>query len=497
MKNNSGKTISILFSFLLVTTIVFTASAKETFQGTASYIKSNVSPSYGDVGGEWSVIGLTRGGSKLSTDNTSKYLSSVKQKLIETSGSLHRSKSTEYSRLILALTSLGKDPCNFEGYNLTNGLSDDSFVAKQGLNGTIFALLALDSGDYASKGNVSRQKLLRTILSAQKENGGFSLNIKNSSADADVTAMALQALAPYKKYPPVKKSIENALVFLSKSQSSDGSFFSYGEACAESSAQVTIALCTLGIDPNKDTRFIKNGVSVYDNLLSFSKTDRSFCHTKSNGAKSNLMATEQALCALAAYERYLQGKSSLYDMSNYKCSFTDISESLYKDEIMFLNKHAIITGVSEENFAPSKNVTRAQFCTMLCKALGLESDEKTPFVDVKINDWFYSYVCAAYQSGIVNGKSQTSFYPNDYVTKQEACVMLARAAKNFSPVYPPSSSNSALPFSDSDKISAWAKQSVSFCLANHITNDTRNFNPQKSLSREELASMFFGFWFLI
>ena len=87
---------------------------------------------------------------------------------------------------------------------------------------------------------------------------------------------------------------------------------SYGNA--ESTAQVVLALCELGIDPHTDERFNGNGVSPVDALLQYARDDGSFCHTL--GGDANGMSTEQALYTLAGVQRFYEKQNSLYDMND-------------------------------------------------------------------------------------------------------------------------------------------------------------------------------------
>ena len=191
--------------------------------------------------------------------------------LAQNGGVLSERKYTEYSRTVIALTAMGKDPQNAAGYDITEKLADFDAVKKQGVNGSIYALIALDCGNYTipkTKGGTQATRALYTehILSAQKADGGFALSGENG--DADVTAMALQALAKYKDDEKIGAAVEKALVWLSENQLEDGGYATVGEATCESSAQVLTALCALGIDPDTDGRFIKNGSTVCDSILS-------------------------------------------------------------------------------------------------------------------------------------------------------------------------------------------------------------------------------------
>ncbi|MDP4120907.1 MAG: hypothetical protein Q8876_07655, partial [Bacillota bacterium] len=105
-------------------------------------------------------------------------------------------------------------------------------------------------------------------------------------------------------------AIDKAVTCLSKQQKNDGTYASMGIENAESTAQVMVALCSLKINAQKDYRFIKNGISVYDGLLSFLNNDGGFAHLK-DGTSNNL-ATQQAFEAYVAFYRYSNGIDSLY-----------------------------------------------------------------------------------------------------------------------------------------------------------------------------------------
>lgn len=492
MKKCFLRLVSFLCAACLLGSVAVSAVDYDT---TAAYIVETVaSPKNASIGGEWSVIGIARGeysGSSKTAFNEN-YLAAANQAVKEKGGKMSSAKSTEYSRMILALSSLGKNAKNTAGYDLYSGLSDMSFVTKQGLNGSIFALIALDAKNTAPRGNVTRQALIRKIIAAQNSDGGFSLSAAADS-DVDVTAMALQALAPYKCIPKVSSSIESALSFLSKKQNSDGSYTSYGNKNCESACQVVIALCTLDISPNTDSRFVKNGKSVYASVLSFGLPDGSFKHVADKGA--NLMATEQALCAMAAYKRLSENKSALYDMSGYTCPFTDISSSARRDSIKLFAKLGVVNGTTRTTFSPTANVTRAEFCTMLAKMLVLPAAKDAGFSDVKKGDWYYGYVNSAFASGVVNGKGSGKFCPNDKITREEAAVMLERASKKYAAEYRSHGTGVLTAFSDASQISSWAKNSVAYCVSEKMyVSESGCLSPSKALTREELAAMFCGFW---
>ena len=294
----------------------------EPYISTGEYMEKLGTPNVGAIGGEWMVIGLARSGRTVPgvEDYYQKAVEYVQQSIDPDTGRLHKAKSTDNSRMILALTAIGKDVTNVGGYNLLAGLSDLEFVKYQGNNGPIWALLALDSGNYPvpSGGSTTRQALIDEILSVQTSDGGWA--ISGDRADSDMTGMALTALAPYyKKDPTVKQAIDKAIARLSEMQDEDGGFSTtYGDgkyiATSESTAQVLTALSALGIDGDTDSRFVKNGSSVVDALLRYYVNGGGFKHIMDGEIDG--MGTEQAYYALTAYYRFLSGKTNLYDMTD-------------------------------------------------------------------------------------------------------------------------------------------------------------------------------------
>lgn len=275
----------------------------------------------GTSGGEWVALGLARSGSI--RDTLAEQYAQAAYQYVKKKGSstMSDSKSTENSRMILALTSIGKDPSDVAGYDLLEPLADLDYVKSQGINGPIFALIALDSHNYdipkavAGKTQTTREALIDAILAAQLSDGGW--NVNGNGADADMTAMAIQALAPYySSNAKVKSAIDDALNRLSQMQEANGGYTSWGTANAESVAQVIVALTSLGIDPASDGRFIKNGYSTLDALATFYNDKGGFKHSQSDTTSSNGLATEQAYYALASWYRLKAGKTSLYDMSD-------------------------------------------------------------------------------------------------------------------------------------------------------------------------------------
>ncbi len=267
------------------------------------------------VDDDWLVLALAKSGEDLPEPRYNAYYNSLCAKLKENNGVLNERRYTDYSRTIIALTAVGKDPRDVAGYDLTEKLADFDSVVKQGINGSIYALIALDCGCYeipkcpVGKTQATRALYLERILNAQNADGSFSLA---GDGDSDVTAMALQALSRYTDKKEVNIAVEKALDWLSSNRTEDGGFVSRGEENCESAAQVLTALGELGIDADTDERFAKNGVTVADNVLSFAR-DGGYAHLHTQ-TSADKMATEQALYSLVSYIRQKEGKPSLYTM---------------------------------------------------------------------------------------------------------------------------------------------------------------------------------------
>ena len=302
----------------------------------AALLKNVPAPGVGTTQGEWSVMALARAGYTVPSDYYTQYYARVAAALREADGMLDNVKYTEYSRVILAFSAIGYDPHDIAGYDMISMLTDMKKITRQGLNGPIFALLALDAGNYDivqdenAADQATREKLISAILDAEIEGGGWALF--GNRPDADITAMALQALAPYKDREDVKPYIDRALGVLSEKQDASGRFGSVDGVCAESTAQVIVALTSLGINPKTDPRFVKSDGNTVSALLLYALEGGGFTHLLGGGY--NDMATDQSILALIAYDRFLNGENALYDM-------TDVTPILNPDqeaELILLNQ---------------------------------------------------------------------------------------------------------------------------------------------------------------
>ena len=357
----------------------------EAYAGAKAYIQSAVSaPVVSYLFGEWAVLGQARAKVPLSEAYIAAYYEKVVayvQKNMGADGVLVDPESrnptvTDNERIVLALTAIGKDPANVGGENLLKALQNKDIMkvtdtSKTDINGLVMGLLALNSRNYTS----DTSWLVQAVLAQQNEDGSWRASADTKSVgDVDMTAMALQALAPYYKdggNETVNTAVEKALNWLSGKYQS-------GYDSSESCAQVVIALSALNLDANTDARFTKTvegkTLSVLGNLLQYRVAENGgFKHQFADKAV-NEMATEQALCAMAAYARFTEKANALYDMTDAACAHrfgewqVTVAATCTKDGVS--RRICSICGAVEEKSVPAAGhnfgawtVTKAATCT--------------------------------------------------------------------------------------------------------------------------------------
>lgn len=293
----------------------------------------------GDSISDWIAILLSRNGFQDDFDGYLKGLEKRVEELYEKDGGLDGVKATEWHRISLAITACGGDPTKAgktkEGENI-DLIRDGTYmwqqtedISTQGNNALIFALITLDSLGYeCPKISIyNRESLIKSLLSEQYEDGGFGLS-QAAGSDSDITAMALQALAPYYdssqiyvledgSQVTVRERADKAVDFLARQMEEDGRYTYGNAASSETSSQIIIALCALGIDPAEDGRFERNGVDIVDGLLTYKAEDGGYAHTAGPNGRlaGNVMASEQAGRAFTALKMLKEGKGRYYDFS--------------------------------------------------------------------------------------------------------------------------------------------------------------------------------------
>ena len=465
------------------------------------------------AGDDWAVIGAVRGGFDIPEHWTDSYYRAIAARLQETNGVLSKTRLTEYARVILGLTAIGENPRNVAGYNLLAPLADYDAATQPGVTSAAYVLLALDCGNYKiptveeGKTQATRPMYVDFMLGRQLSDGGWAIG--SEEADPDVTAMVLQALAPYQESTPVKNAVTLGVTRLSALQNDDGGYSSWGYTSSESCSQVVLTLCTLGISMD-DSRFVKNGKSVLDKLLTYQLSDGSFCHDDSFDA----YATMQALCALSAASRQAGGKTAFFTMTDVSKhihtpqsgvtahtsrlaetpAFTDTKGIAAQQAIETLAAYGVLNGMTKTTFEPAANLTRAQFAKIVVGALNLTPEYRGTFKDVAQSAWYAPYVDTAAAYGIVNGVGDGKFNSDGAITVQEAAAMTARAASlcGMDPlVEHPDTVLRA--YTDVSRVSSWAKPSMAYCAASGLwAQGASALTPTRQITRGEIAQMLCG-----
>ena len=273
------------------------ASPESALNAVCSYFADNMeSFSPEDDSGAWCVFCLKEAESDaVDEDRYTAYYDSLRGFLKAHDGVLSEDRFTSYERTAMAVKAMGEDPTSVEGYDLMAPVDDYDGVCGQGINAEIYALI---SANYVGYELSNENRYREDILAAQMEDGGISFNGKDS--DVDITAMAIQALSFYDD-AETQEAVKAARQYLSAQQQDDGS---YGNC--ESTAQVIIALGTLGVDPAGEEDFVKNEATLLDGLMLY-RTEDAFCHLA--GDETNLMASQQAMLALLAAKKGAAGES--------------------------------------------------------------------------------------------------------------------------------------------------------------------------------------------
>lgn len=254
-------------------------------------------------GSEWYIIALSRYGSY--------DFSGYKTALLKYLSENEVGSASSRQKYALTLLAVGSSD-SYISETLNNS------IGEQGIMSLIFGMHLLNNGCVSDAYSLS--ELTEELLSFQLDDGGWAVTGVNG--DVDVTAMAVQALAPhYSNDSSVRKSIDKALGFLSVRQQENGDYSSYGVNNPESTAQVLVALSSLGIDAETDSRFIKNGNSVFDGTALYQLADGSFCHKEGGG--SNSTSTVQVFYSMVAYSCMKSSGESFYVFDDKEITQTE------------------------------------------------------------------------------------------------------------------------------------------------------------------------------
>ena len=184
--------------------------------------------------------------------------------------------------------------------------------------------------------------------------------------------------------------------------------------------------------------------------------------------------------------------NSTYALIYNPLTFKDVEKHWSKDYVNDAGSRLIVSGTGNENFTPDRAVTRAEFAVMIVKALGLKGSQFSDnFYDVGKDNPYYSYICTAYQYGIITGYTNGKFGPNDLITREQSMTMISKAMKIAGmDTTLTDTDNLNKNFSDSGDISKWAKDGAAICVNSGLFVGNRGkLNPKNNVTRAESATI--------
>jgi pectate disaccharide-lyase len=182
--------------------------------------------------------------------------------------------------------------------------------------------------------------------------------------------------------------------------------------------------------------------------------------------------------------------NSIYTVVNSSKSFADLNGHWSKKDVELLASKLVVNGMTDTTFAPDNRITRAEFAALLTRSLGLTAGTTVQFKDVSSQSWYAKSVSAAVKAGLVEGFEDGTFRPNDSITREQMAVMIARALKVAGKNVAADDSQLSK-FADKGSLSSWAKDAVAQAGKVGIINGTTDttFEPSAFASRAEAAVM--------
>ncbi|MBE6048080.1 MAG: hypothetical protein E7213_06735 [Clostridium sp.] len=333
------KKLSKITAFLLIFLMMFAVKAgaivdKNTIniaiKDTVNEIMTRKpEPAFGD---EWNIIALARSGENIPQSYYDTYYKSVEQKVLNESKKVvpftpdfdkeDWTGVNDLERTIITLNAIGKDPQNVNGINLVNMIFNrENLADENGVSGLTYALISIDTKNYPEiPGAINtRDSIIKDMLALRTKDGGFSWDSNAAEADLDTTAMAIQALYKYIDRSEVKEAVDRGLEILKSKQSEEGDYighymnYTYESPCT--AAQVVVALDNLKMNPiDASNGFVKKK-DLIDVMMSY-YINRGGFKNSSDEISPNPIATQQILYSLDSYKRLLEGKNTLYDMTD-------------------------------------------------------------------------------------------------------------------------------------------------------------------------------------
>ena len=186
--------------------------------------------------------------------------------------------------------------------------------------------------------------------------------------------------------------------------------------------------------------------------------------------------------------------NSTYSVIYNSKEFADVADHWSKEAVNDMGSRLVISGYDEDTFAPDQDITRAEFTTIVVRAMGLRNpDTAIAFSDVKTNAWYYETVRLGSEYGLINGYEDQTFRPNDKITREEAMTIIGRAmdvARMGTDISEGELQEQLSNYTDSRDIDDWAKESTALCIINGIVKGFEGkLTPNSNITRAETAAM--------
>ncbi len=185
--------------------------------------------------------------------------------------------------------------------------------------------------------------------------------------------------------------------------------------------------------------------------------------------------------------------NSTYTLIWNPIAFLDVTNHWAKDTINNMGARKIVNGMGDKTYQPDRDITRAEFASVIVRALGLKIEDATaPFTDIEKSDWYSGVVQTAYTYNLINGFEDGTFRPLDKITREQAMVIIAKAmeiTKLMDNLGDKVEEHLLNPYVDADQVSSWAKSAVTNSMQADIISGRSNkqLAPKANITRAEVA----------
>lgn len=181
------------------------------------------------------------------------------------------------------------------------------------------------------------------------------------------------------------------------------------------------------------------------------------------------------------------------EAANTSVKFYDLENALWAQEAIYeLAKKGIVSGTGNGCFSPSDYITREQFLTMIVRLYDLKAEKSSvDFMDTKSDAWYYPYIAAGTQNGIINGIGNGMFGIGSYISRQDMALIASRALELFAD---DKAANNEKSFSDITSVDDYARDAVMNIAGMGIINgyEDGSFRPHGLSTRAEAAKIIYG-----